>query len=347
MRRIRIVAGIILALILVGAVLWFVPTGDFVILPGVTGNLRQMVHVAGGRFPRRGTLLMVAVDLAPANLLLDLYARLTPFAELVPRTEILPPGGNLHQYLVESNLEMDQSQKDAEVAALRFLGYPARVEGQGALVLATAPGYPAAKVLRPGDVVVAVDGTSVSGAKSLEELVASHGPGSRLTLLVERHKRRLAFSLTTVPNPKAPGRSLIGVEVATYRQRYVIPVPIRIDSAGIGGPSAGLMFSLAIVQELRPSWNLTHGLVVAGTGAIAADGSVEPIGGTAEKVLTVWRAGAKVFLVPKANYPEARAEVDRVGLAGRLRLIPVTSLAEAVDRLRHLPTHGVPSGGGT
>jgi PDZ domain-containing protein len=332
----RMALGVVV-LALLAAVLWFTPTNDYVILPGVTGNLSRMVQVAGGHAPRRGRLLMVAVDLAPANLLMDLYARVSPYAELVPGAELVPQGASLSQYLQESALEMDQSHLDAEVAALRYLGYPAKVTGQGAVVLATVAHTPAAARLKPGDVIVQMNEQPVRTANGLVQAMARVRVGSRVRLVVRRHGHLLSFLLRTVPNPQARDHAMVGVGIGTYHQRYVIPVRIHIRSGDITGPSAGLMFGLAIVDELRPSLDLTHGLVVAGTGEIDAAGNVQEIGGVREKVVTVYNAGAKVFLVPAPNYASALAEEERIGIAGKLRLIPVRTLAEAVSALAHLP----------
>lgn len=336
MKRWRVWLSVPLFFAILAAVLWFTPTNDYVILPGVTGDLNRMVKVPGGRPPARGRFLMVAVDLAPANLALDLYARLSPYAELVPGNEIVPPGGNLQQYLQESALEMDESHKDAEVAALRYLGYPAGVTGRGALVFAALPHTPAAGRLKPGDVIRWLNGRRVDTASGLVRMMDTLPVGSRVHMLVLRHGHILGLSLPTVPNPTNPKVPMVGVAIGTYRQRYVIPLRIHIESGNISGPSAGMMFSIQIIQELRPRWNLTHGLVIAGTGAIDSEGHVEPIGGVREKVVTVYNAGARVFLVPAANYADARREAEELGITERLRLIPVHTLAEAVDALRHL-----------
>jgi PDZ domain-containing protein len=328
--------GLIVGVLALAAVLWFTPTNDYVILPGVTGNLNRMVWVKGGRVPRHGRMLMVAVDLAPANLFLDLYGRVSPTAEVVPGADLVPTGGSLSQYLRESAMEMAESHQDAEVAALSLLGYPARVTGDGAVVYDTLKGTPAAGRLRAGDLIVAVNGTPVHTAGDLLAAMRHVKVGGLVHLAVLRHGLRLGYLLRTVPNPQVPGAPMVGVAIGTDHQRYVIPIQVRIRSGDISGPSAGLMFSLQIINELRPGWDLTHGMTVAGTGEIDPYGGVHEIGGVREKVVTVYRAGAKVFLVPTGNYRDALAEEKTLGIEGRLRLIPVANLAQAVHALRTL-----------
>jgi PDZ domain-containing protein len=322
----RLIAGFA-AVALVGLAGWWIPTGDVVFAPGVTGDLAQMVHVAGGHTIRDGRLLMVAITVIPADVWLYLWGRLDPNDEVLPKQQVFP-GMSLNQYVEFNASLMDQSQQAAEVAGERLAGLPARAVAQPGVVVAgllargTARGH-----LRVGDRVVAVAGHPV-GPSNLYQVMSHFRAGDVVTFTIRRDGRTLAvpLSLTTIPGDPAPG---VGIVVAPA-VRYVVPRPVRIDSGDIGGPSAGMMFALEIYQQITGK-NLARGRTVVGTGEITPDGRVQPIGGVVQKVVTAYRAGARVFLCPVANYPKAAAAVRARGW--HLAVYPVATLAQAVRDL--------------
>lgn len=337
-RSLKWTLGIVIGLGVVAAVLWYTPTQDYVILPGVTENLNDTIQVANGQ-PPNGRLLMVAVTLEPANLFYEIYARVTPYGEIVPAADLTGPGGNTSNYQQETAVEMQASHEYAKVAALDFLGYHAKETGDGVQIFYTIPHMPASGKLSSGDVIVAVNGVQVTTAQAMTAYMQGHvTPGQSVTLTVKRHGRLMSITLKTAPNPSDPKTALIGVAIGTDHQNFSIPVPIRISTGDITGPSAGMMFGLEIISQLRPGWDLTHGGTIAGTGAIEPTGVVDPIGGIREKVITVYDAGAKVFLVPADNYKDALAEEQALGITSKMRLIKINTLADAVQALKHLTT---------
>ncbi len=326
------------------AILYYTPTGDYVILPGITENLNRIVTVQGGKVPRHGRFLMVAVTLDRANLLDDIMARVTPYGEIVPAAQILPPGGHLSQFIRMSAIQMKESHEYAQVAGLRSAGYNAREAGNGVEVEAVLSGFPAVHRLKVGDVILAVDGHAVTMAHQLLDRMAALPRGAVVTLTLRRSGRVMQVRVPTTVRPSVSPHPMVGVEVATYEPHFVIPVPIHIATGDITGPSAGMMFSLEILSQVRPGLHLTRDRVVAGTGTITANGTVGPIGGVREKVVTVYRAGARVFLVPRANYRSATQEARWMGIQHKLRIIPVSNLSQAVQALRALPPAPVASG---
>lgn len=336
MRALKWIFGIIGGLIAIAAILWFTPTSDYVILPGITENLNDVIQVQNGQ-PPRGRLLMVAVTLEPANLFYLLYGTLTPYGEVVPANQVTGPGGSSSQYQKESELEMSSAQQYAKVAALDYLGYKTRETGHGVLVYYDLPHYPADGKIKSGDLIVAVNRTPVSTASDLLTYMDTRvKPGETVSLEVVRHGKHLAVSLGTKRNPNNPKEPLIGVAIGTSGQSFDIPVPISIHPGDVSGPSAGMMFSLEIISQLRPSWHLAHGVTVAGTGQITPSGQVQAIGGIREKVITVYDSGAKVFLVPEGNYTAALQEERELGIVTKMPLIKVRTLASAVSALRNL-----------
>jgi PDZ domain-containing protein len=188
--------------------------------------------------------------------------------------------------------------------------------------VATVKGKPAAGVLQKGDVITAVDGTPVNCHHDAAALIRARKPGAPVQLTIRRGGTTHTFRLATAD---VEGQPAVGVNVA---ESYVFPFQVKISIGNIGGPSAGLMFALAIIDKLTPA-NLTGGRFIAGTGEIGADGTVDPIGGTQQKMAGARAAGATVFLTPAQNCPDTSGAVP----AG-LRLVKVSTLSGAVQDLQ-------------
>jgi PDZ domain-containing protein len=333
-RSLLVAAVLVVALVVLGAVL---PVPYVTLLPGpvtntlgrAPGSQRDLIRITGHRtFPTSGhlDLVTVLVDGDPQHeptLFQALGAWLDPSEAVVPLELIYPPGQSSAQVQAQDQQQMLQSQQEAITAALRFLHIPVRTR---VAVAALAAGTPAVRRLRVGDVLLAVDGHPVSGIASVHQLIQRHRAGQSVVLSVLRAGHRLSLRVRTVRAPHSR-RVIVG-----FRPELVpvYPFQISIDLQNVGGPSAGLMFALGIVAKLSPG-SLTQGRFVAGTGEIAADGSVSAIGGIQQKVVAATRAGASVFLVPAANCAAARQVVT-----SRVRLVRVSSLAAAVGALRDL-----------
>lgn len=337
MRRHRVIKRIIwtvAALAVVGAGLWFMPTNDVVISPGITGDLSQMVRVQGGHTPGPGRLLMVAVSVSPANEFIVLLSHVDPNLELLPRQEALG-GLSMHQYIQYNYDLMSQSKWAAEVAGERLAGLPARVVTvPGALVVGITKNGTAYGKIKPGDRIVAVGPYAVTDPSQVRAIMLKHFKvGEIVNFTVVRHHQRVVIPLRTtrIANDPAPA---IGVYIVA-QERPIIPRPVTIKSAEIGGPSAGMMFALEIYQQITGQ-DLAKGGIVAGTGEISPDGRISMIGGVAQKVITVHRAGAKIFLVPSGNYAKA-LWMDR--LKGyHMKIYPVNTLKQALEDLRQAPS---------
>jgi PDZ domain-containing protein len=191
---------------------------------------------------------------------------------------------------------------------------------------------PATGVLRKGDIITAVDGRPVTCRASAGMLIRARGPGAVVRLTIDRRGTTRQVRLKTADSG---GKAVVGVGVF---ENYRFPFQVRINVGPIGGPSAGLMFALGIMDKLTPS-GLTRGRFIAGTGEISASGAVSPIGGIQQKMAGARTAGATVFLTPAANCPDTTG-----GVPQGLRLIKVYTLAGAVRDLNALAAgHSVPS----
>ncbi|PZM96577.1 MAG: hypothetical protein DIU79_04725 [Actinobacteria bacterium] len=245
---------------------------------------------------------------------------------VVPRELIYPPGHTREQVEQRNAEDFAASQSSAETAALRELGYPVQVT-----VRSVTPGGPAEGILRPDDIITTVDGEPVTGTAKLTQLIRAKPAGTELTIGYTRGDQSGTAKITTRAQDGEPPR--IGVEVQARQPR---PFDLKIQVGDIGGPSAGLMFALGIIDKLRPE-DLTGGKVIAGTGTIDDMGNVGPIGGIPQKLIGAKEAGATVFLVPKENCPEAvRNAIDGI------QLVKVSTLREALDALKALREGGEP-----
>lgn len=319
-RRVMILAA-------VAAVLQWIPTGAFVLEPGLTAEAVNLVTVQGGGREAAGRFLVVTVAARPANLGLALRKSLDPDATLVPRGAVVPPGESPARFAADTRLQMLESQAMGSYAALRRRGLPAELSGRGFRVLAVRPRSPADGRLAPGDVIVAAAGRPVRHGEDLWQALERLPAGRRLRLTVQRGEARRQVSLAPGEGPRRLGPGGLGVEGVT--EGLATRFPVRVDFAvrEIGGPSAGLMFTLEILDQLDRSRDLTGGMVVAGTGTIWPSGRVGAVGGIRQKVVAARRAGAAVFLAPADNAEEARAA------AGPVRVIPVRTLDEAIRAL--------------
>jgi PDZ domain-containing protein len=219
---------------------------------------------------------------------------------------------------------MDDSKQKATAVALRKLGYTVGFLGNGAVVVEVVADGPSAGVLSPGDIIVEANGMPVGTGDDLIAVVRAGQPGDVLNLQVktiDTDPRPVTFTLGTRPN--APDQGFLGISLQTLDPRLDLPVQVDIDSGGVGGPSAGLAYTLAILDVMTPG-NLTGGHRVCTTGTIDLDGSVGAIGGVRQKSAVCERGGASVFLVPVDNADEARR------YAGSMRVVPVATLDEAL-----------------
>ncbi len=223
---------------------------------------------------------------------------------------------------------MDDSKLIAEAVALERLGEDVHITTTtGAIVRRFIEGSPAAAALELDDVIVAIDGNLVDVPGEVGDLLQPGGPGATHTLTVERpagSDTHLEIAVSTIPADNDPTRAIIGIEPQDRISDFDFPIDVTIDSGTVGGPSAGLAFTLAILDVLTPG-ELTGGHRVAVTGTMSLDGTVGPVGGGAQKAITVRDAGYEVFLVPSDEADEVREAVG-----DDLIVVPVDTLDEAL-----------------
>ncbi len=247
-----------------------------------------------------------------------------PNRDVLPRDAIYPPGQSAAQVKTQQTENMETSQSSAVVAALRAADQ--RVITRLAVSSVTVGG-PAYRRLQPGDLILSVDGTAVTSSDQVGELIRSRRAGSTVAFVVLRDNKKVSVSVTSQTASSGPVSPVVGITVGTGYQ-YTPDISFDLGE-DIGGPSAGLVFSLAIYDKITPG-QLLDGRHVAGTGTIDADGTVGPIGGIQEKIAGAQKDGASVFLVPADNCE------DLTGVKTKMTLIKATTLEDAISSLTAL-----------
>jgi PDZ domain-containing protein len=306
----------------VAAVLWLIPSNYYLVRPARAQPVDPLVSVPGeSKQQRTAGIYMVAVRVSRASLFERFFPRIYSHADLVPERVLNPAGVPDRERTQQGFQQMSHSQKVAVVVALRQLGY--KVPG-GATIERLAPNAPARGALRAGDVVIEAEGRVVDSPDDLVRIMQSIKPGQVVQLVVRRNQRTLELRAETRADPDDPGRALLGVFLGEP-DRFRFPVDVKINTPGIGGPSAGLAFGLDIVDELGEG--LDKGRTVVATGELSLGGHVLPIGEIQQKTIGAREAGADIFLVPDANAAGARRQ------ARGLRIVPVSTFQEALAAL--------------
>ncbi len=317
-----------LAALVVAAV---APVPYVALTPGPTLNTLgrpsgvELIQITGHRtYPATGHLNLVTISYTGGpgsgfNIFSALRAWLTPHDAVVPQSEIFTSGQTQQQVVQQDTQQMLGSQQDATAAALCYLHIKFATADP---VAVTRKGFPAYGVLHTGDEITAVDGRPIGCDNSVIAMVRDRKPGADVTLTIMRNGHT---KLVTLATKDYQGEPAVGVILGS--PTYKFPFTVKINLPGIGGPSAGLMFALGIIDKLTPD-NLTGGKFIAGTGEIQPSGAVEPIGGIQQKMAGARAAGATIFLTPAANCPNTVGAVPP-----GLRLVKVTSLSGAISDL--------------
>jgi Lon-like protease len=328
------VAGFLtLMFALVGALL---PVPYVVLSPGPTENTigevdgKPVISVEGRQtYPTEGKLSLVTVAYQGGpGTRIDLFSALRgwidPTIAVVPEETIFPPATTAKEVEEQNTQEMTNSQDDATAAALTELKIP---YSSVVIVASAEKGLPADGKFKTGDEIVSVDGTPVSDREAVSASVRRHKPGEQVSFIVKRGAQSVTVAVPTVASKD--GAPIVGI---TMRVGYKFPFQVKINVGDVGGPSAGMMFSLGIVDKLTPG-AMTGGRSIAGTGTITAEGAVGPIGGIQQKMVGARKAGATVFLTPADNCAEAAKAIP----AG-LRLVKVATLRDAVQAVDAIRT---------
>jgi len=329
-----IVASVLLAVLFYAAV--SLPVPYVTMSPGPTLDVlaetrgEEIVQVEGHeRYDTDGRLELTTIKITGPGQEVHLGQALTAWFDrsraVYPRDAFYGPDESEEDVETESSVQMVSSQDTAVAVALTELGYDLDKITE---VLAVTPDSPADGVLEVRDHVVSVNGTRVESLADVARLVQQTPAGEPATFVVRRGDGRRTLEVVPEPSEDDPDVPVVGIVVGPSYD-FPFDVSVKIDER-IGGPSAGLIFSLAVYDTLTPG-ALTGGDAVSGTGTIAEDGSVGPIGGIQQKIVAAADSGAEMFLVPPDNCESATA----VGLdEEEMRLVKAPTMHSAVESIK-------------
>jgi PDZ domain-containing protein len=297
-----------------------------IMTPGNADSVAQSLVIEGAdTYSHRGSLLYLTVLVTNQRpTLFELGAAyLDDDAKVFDEKDILGDQTRKESDDIDRAL-MTESQSAAKIAALTRLGYTVTVSGSGALVREVVPGTPADGALVRGDIIEAVDGTPIATSDALVAAVREKPVGTTFVLTVRSGPAERAVNITSGMGTE--GKPIIGIATLTADPQYGYPFNVTIDTGQVSGPSAGLAFTLGIIDELTPG-ELTGGKKIAVTGTITASGLVGEVGGVEQKAIAAQRAGATTMLVPASEVDLARRADTK------LKIIGVTTLDDALAAL--------------
>jgi len=332
------VVGVVLAIVLIAG--FFIHLPYVIIAPGEATPLdKNVVSVKGApTYGHHGNVVFLTVQVSnhDPNVWRLVLSWLDPDREVVKRSNAVGCLSDAENTTINTQL-MDQSQNDAKRVALTRLGYTVDADPPQISIVEVCPGAPAFGKLQAGDRVLAIDDHDIKTIDDVAPLVQQHHPGDPATVTYSRNGETHTATVVTGKRSKdgqkcmpvrvgAQGTPCLGVSTQSFTP-YRFPIDIQINTERVGGPSAGLAFTLAIIDNLTPG-DLTGGKKVAVTGTISGDGVVGPVGGVEQKAITARHNGVKLMIVPREEVKDARAG------AGDVEVVGVHTLDEALAALQ-------------
>ena len=326
MKSIKIGLGLLLTALL----FIFVPLPYYITSPGAATTIEDFMTVEGGE-KEKGELMMVTISQRRATPFWLVESWITPFTEANLSSNYLYDGESEADYDRRQQLLMTSSQQAAIQYAYALAEREVTVSFDGIYVSAPVPGSLASNVLKPGDVITAIDGKSFMNRLDFMERVQQYEAGDKIVLTIERDGKERIVKTLIQPIDQSGSRVGIGIYEPLPVQDVLTEPEVSFELTNVGGPSAGLMFTLELYDQLTPG-DLANGKLIAGTGTVDEKGSVGPIGGAWQKIVAADESGAEVFFVPEgSNYEEAIESRDR--LDSDIDVVPVKTVEEAIDYL--------------
>ncbi|AUD14177.1 peptidase [Planococcus sp. MB-3u-03] len=307
--------------------------------PGDAYELSPLVEVEGRDEDDAGTLSLMTVTMFNATPALYIMAQFQEGYKVLDPEQVKPHESD-EEYNVRQLKLMSDSQVNALQVAFEEAGKPYEVSSNGVFILNVLEDGAAAGLLSPGDRLMEIDGQSYGSMEEFLDYLSNKKVGDEVELVIERDERTINQTITLTPLPTEPERAGIGISFVEDKEIETTP-DVSIDSDTIGGPSAGLMFTLEILNQLVDE-DITHGYDIAGTGTMESDGTVGPIGGIDQKVIAADRAGIDVFFAPDneggsgtpSNFDVAMETAEEIGT--EMDIVPVANIDAALDYLSEL-----------
>ncbi|MET3682032.1 PDZ domain-containing protein [Alkalibacillus flavidus] len=309
----------------------------YIYQPGDTTSLSNVIEIEGAD-SEVGRYNLVTVRGGQATPAYYIWASFQEHYDIVDLEQVRPNGISQEEYMETQLHYMENSQEAATVVAYEAAGADITIDYNGTYVAGVLPDMPAADVIEPGDEIIAINGYDVESTEEIIERTSSYEMGDEIDVTVLRNEEEVTVSVELAPLPQEPDRPGMGVSLVTDREVTEDP-EVEFNSGQIGGPSAGLMFSLAIYDQLTDG-DLTNGLNIVGTGEMSYSGDVGPIGGIDKKIVAAEEDGADIFFAPNengqedSNYSVAVETAEEIDAS--LEVVPVDTFQDAVDYLESL-----------
>ncbi|MBB4824038.1 PDZ domain-containing protein [Sporosarcina luteola] len=327
--------------------MFFYPLNSYISKPGGAYDLAPLVEVAGGNDHETGTFNLMTVSIAKATPLSYLVARFSDDRKIMPVQKVRREGENDKEYNIRQRRLMSDSQFNAITVAFDRVGLPVDIQFDGVFVVMVLPGSAADTILEVGDKIRSIDGKKLTESGQFATLISEKKEGDQVDLSVERGDKQLGVTVALKEIPDSEGK--IGLGIQFQEDRLLTTQPeVEFSTGEIGGPSAGLMFTLEIMNQLMEE-DMTKGYQIAGTGEMLPDGTVGRIGGAEFKVMAASNDGIEIFFAPddelsdevrsanpgiKTNYEEAVEAAKKIGTT--MKIVPVKTVDDALDYLKKL-----------
>lgn len=334
-RKTSIRLSILAAVILMASALYYLPY--YVSKPGMAKELEPIIEVEGG-YDEEGSFMLTTVRMGRANIYAYIIAKLSKYQEIYALEDIRADNESDEEYNIRQLHMMDSSKTSAIEVAYNKAGIPVKYTYKGVYVLRVMEGMPAEEKLMPGDLVFEVDGNAFESSDEFIKYIGSKKPGDIVKLSYKRNGKSNQVEVPLKALEDGSNRAAVGIQLVDDKEIDVDP-DVTVQSDEIGGPSAGLMFSLEIYNQLTEE-DLTKGYQIAGTGTITPDGIVGRIGGIQQKVVAADKAGAEIFFAPyekgakDSNYEEAMIAAKDIDT--KMEIVPVDTFSDAVSYLEKL-----------
>lgn len=337
----RFVIPFILAVLVIYGLV-YVKLPYYIFSPGSAEQIRPMVQVQQGGFPEKGTFMLTTVSVREANVMGYLSAKINSNEELYGLNAIRQKGETESEYNERQSYIMQSSQSSAIAVAYQKAHIPYHIQIDRVIVLQTLKDLPAIAVLTAGDVLETVDDKKIDSALTLQDYLKTKKAGDtvKIKYLSANIEKEASLILALLPvdatDKDAKPRAGLGVVPANVQSIHADDEKkqVTVKAGEIGGPSAGLMFSLEIYNQLVDG-DITKGYRIAGTGTIDDKGVVGPIGGITHKIVAAEREGADYFFAPAENMKEAQEKADKTH--AKMKIVSIATMQQALDYLNALP----------
>ncbi|CAH1191235.1 putative protein YlbL [Paenibacillus auburnensis] len=315
----------------------FMNTPYIVYQPGSASEVAPMIKVQNADKDEKGTFMMTTVSASYANVALLIASLFNSYSEVVLKETRLGDKSE-QEYAAEQVYYMNSSQSFAVQAAYHAANIPYE-DVVDYLYVFSVPDTDNQGQFQPGDKIISVEGKHIADPENLSALLSTRKIGDQVSVVLQRDGKEVKEQVTLVEvkdKDTAAVKPGLGVVIGAVQKvkPKVAGKDVSFVDTNVGGPSAGLMFTMEIYNQLTPG-DLSKGHRIAGTGTIDADGNVGPIGGVKHKIVAADREKAEVFFVPVKNYEEAKARADKIGTD--MKLVPVSTLDDALEYMKKLP----------